>query len=316
MNPFPSLGRFALILAVSLVCASPGRAQDVSSDEAAAYQAWHAANSQNMTEKAIEAAQAYIAKFPSGQYAAYLKGWLLGPRLKAFDAAVTAKNTDEMIKVGREILTADPTNLMVCYSLAFNLRRLELAASPANFAHAAEAVEFAAEGIKMIEAGRVIEGGKFNKNASLALLYQIQASVAGNAKKGAEAIELYTKSSAADPLNLGIVANNLLSLASLHREPYGAAVAAYQAFPDADRQAAEPSAEVKAALARVHAAADPLIDTWARFVALTRARNVAAETREQVLASLQTVYNTRYAGDASGLAPLLEKLQAEYTPKP
>ena len=47
-----------------------------------------------------------------------------------------------------------------------------------------------------------------------------------------------------------------------------------------------------------------------------RARNVAAETRDQVFASVQTVYSTRYGGDMSGLAPLIEKLQAEYAPKP
>ena len=83
---------------------------------------------------------------------------------------------------------------------------------------------------------------------------------------------------------------------------------------EADRQAAT-SPEVKAALDAVYAKADPLIDAWARFVALTRARNVAAETREQVLGSLKTVYGTRYVGDTTGLEPLITKLQAEYTPK-
>jgi tetratricopeptide (TPR) repeat protein len=315
MKSFLPLGRFALILAMSLVSASPGPAQDLGPDEVVAYQAWYAANSQNMGEQATEAARAYLAKFPNGKYAAYLKGWLLGPRLKAFDAAVQAKNTDEMIKVGREILKESPTSLGVCYSLAFNLRRLEFLASPENYAHAAEAVEFSAQAIKMIEGGQVIEGGRFNKNASLALLHQIQAMVAGNGKNGAEAIELYTKSLAADPGNPALAPNNLLSLASLYREPFGAAVAAYQAFPEADRQAAAPSAEVKAALAKVHAAADPLIDAWARFVAFARARNVEAGTRDQVFAGLQSVYSTRYGGDVSGLAPLIEKLQAEYAPK-
>jgi hypothetical protein len=316
MKLFQSFGRFALMLAVCLVHTSPAPAQEASAEETVLYQVWYAANSQSMQDKAIESAQAYLAKFPNGQYAAYLKSWLLGPRLQAFGAAAQAKNTDEMIKVGRAILKDDPENLGVWYSLAFNLRRLELAASPASYAHANEAVEFAAGGIKLIEAGKTIEGGNFNKNASLALLYQVQAMVANNVKKSEEAIALYTKSSAADPGNLGIVANNLLSLASLHRDPYGAAVAAYQAFPEADRQVAEPSAEVKAALDQVYAAADPLIDAWARFVALARARNVAADTRDQVLASLQTVYGTRHAGDASGLELLIEKLQAEYALKP
>lgn len=314
MKLFRALGRFALAVSVSLFFSSPISAQEASAEEGLAYQAWHAANSQNLPEKAIELARAYLEKYPAGQYAAYLKTWLIVPKQQAFTAAIQAKNTEGMIKAGRELLAAEPENLAVLYSLAFNLRRFELAASPANFTHSAEAVEFADAAIKRIEAGKI--EGKFDKDASLALLYQIQALVANNAKKSKEAIELFTRSNSADPNNLGIVANNLLALASLYREPYGSAVQAYQAFPDAARQAAEPSAEVKAALSVVYATADPLIDAWARFVALARARNVAAETRDQVLASLKTVYGTRFAGDASGLEPLIEKLQAEYAPKP
>lgn len=315
MKLFQSFGRVALTLAVCLACTSPARAQEASADETVLYQTWYAANSQSMQDKAVEAAQAYLAKFPAGQYAAYLKGWLLGPKMQAFGAAAQAKNTTEMIKVGREILKQDPDNLSIHYSIAFNLRRLELAASPANFTHGAEAREFAASAAKLMEEGKTIEGGNFNKNASLAIMYQIEAMVAANAKNSQDAIALYAKSSATDPGNVGVVAYNLLALASLHKDPYDAAVKAYQALPEADRQAAEPSPEVKAALEAVYATADPLIDSWARFVALTRARNVAAETRDQVLSSLQTVYNTRYAGDASGLEPLLQKLQAEYAPK-
>ena len=321
MKLFRNLGRFALTVSVSLALSTStsaleaSAAQEASADEGLAYHAWHAANSQNLQEKAVELARAYLEKFPSGQYAAYLKSWLIVPKQQAFSAAIQAKDTDAMIKAGRELLAAEPENLAVRYSVAFNLRRFELAASPANFTHATEAVEFAEAAIKLIEAGKTIEG-KFDKDASLALLYQVQALVANNAKKSKEAIDLYNRSNRADPGNLGIVANNLLALASLHREPYGAAVQAYQAFPEADRQAAEPTAEVKAALDLVYSTADPLIDSWARFVALTRARNVAAETREQVLASLKTVYGTRFAGDVSGLEPLIEKLQAEYAPRP
>jgi hypothetical protein len=316
MKLFAHLGRFALVAVLCLSGAPRASAQDLSPEETVAYQAWYAANAENATDKAIAAAQDYIAKFPTGKYNGYLKNWLLGPKLKAFDAALQAKNTDEMIKVGRDILKDTPENLAVAYNLAFNLRRLELAANPPNYAHAADAVEFSNLSIKLIEAGKVIEGGRFNKNTSLAVMHQIQAMVANNAKKSQEAIELYGKSNAADPGNVGIVANNLLSLASLYRDPYSAAVAAYQAFPEADRNAATPSAEVKAAQEKMFAAADPLIDAWARFVAIARARNVAAETRDQVLASVQTVYSARYNGDVSGLAPLIDKLQAEYTPKP
>ena len=314
MKSFQSVGRVALFLAVCLAATLSARAQEASAEETVLYQTWFGANAQSMQDKAMEAAQAYLEKFPKGQYAAYLRNWLMGPKLQAFNAALLAKNTDGMIKVGRDILKQDPENLAIHYGIAFNLRRLELAASPASFAHAKEAIEFSNSSIKLIEAGKVIEGGKFNKDASTAILYQIQALVAVDAKKTDDAIALYTKSSASDPGNVGVVAYNLLALASLHKVPYDAAVGVYRAFPEGDRQAGT-SPEVKAALDAVYAKAGPLIDAWARFVALTRARNVAAETREQVLGSLKTVYGTRYAGDATGLEPLITKLQAEYTPK-
>jgi hypothetical protein len=315
MRATGSSGRLALALVACLACASPARAQEPSADETIAYQTWFGAKSQNMQDKAVEAAEAYLAKFPQGQYAAYLKSWLLTPKLQAFGAAVQAKKTDEMITLGREILKADPENLGVLYSLAFNLRRLELAASPSNYTHAKEAAEFAAGALKLVEAGKTIEGGTFSKNAVSSLLHQIQAMVAANAKDSEQAIALYRKSSAADPGNVGIVAYNLLALASLHKDAYDEAAKAYQALPEAGRQAAEPGADVKAALDKVYATADPLIDSWARFVALANARNVAAETRVRVLASLKTVYATRYAGDTSGLDPLVQKLQAEYSPQ-
>ena len=159
MKSFLSISRTAVLLVVCLISASAARAQELSPDETVAYQSWYVANEANDQAKAIEAAQAYVAKFPSGKYVAYLKGWLLAPRLKAFDAAVQAKSVDEMLKLGREILKDRPDNLGVWYSVAFNLRRYELAAAPANFAHAAEAQEFAAESIKRIEDGQVIEGG-------------------------------------------------------------------------------------------------------------------------------------------------------------
>ena len=151
------------------------------------------------------------------------------------------------------------------------------------------------------------------------------SSTEANFVAGREAIEkqdwegalgALRKAVAADPGNAGIQGYNLLALASLQRVPYDEAAKAYQALPEADRQAAAPTDAVKAALDAMYAAADPLIDSWARFVALSRARNIAAETRDQVLAGLKSVYTTRFAGDVSGLEPLITKLQADYTPKP
>ena len=300
----------ALFLAVAFALASPApaAAQEVVQDEGAAYRAWHEASQAADNVKAMAAAKAYLEKYPTGQYADFIKKWLGPAQMTALDAAIKEKRTADMIAVGREILAGDPENLNVLYALAFNIRRNELLASPASFANAAAAVEFSKKAISLVESGKTLVGVQsFDKNATLAWLTQILA--VNEAKNGspAEAIKLYEQSTSFAPGDPAIAARNYLAIVSLRQAKYGELAKAYNALPEADRAAAEPTAEVKAAKDALNAEADALIDAAATFVAFGKAKNLPAATVDRVNQMLQMVYKGRFPEDASleGLTKIL-----------
>ncbi len=285
----------AVFLAVP---AAPAAAQDAP-DEAALYRAFHEASQANDTAKAIEAAKAYLEKFPSGQYTAAVKQWQDTARMTQLDSAIKEKRTADMIKAGEEILKADAENLNVIYALAFNIRRNELLASPPVYTNAAAAVDYAKKGIALVEAGKTLTGvASFDKNATLAWMTQILAINEGKNGAAAEAIKLYEKSTSLAPSD-PLVARNLLSVVSLRQSKYGELAKAYNALPDADRAAPEPKPEVKAAKDALNAEADALIDSAAAFVAYGRSKGLPPATVDRVNTMLETVYKGRFPEDAA-----------------
>jgi hypothetical protein len=294
--------------ALALAPAAPCTAQEIVQNEGAAYRAWHEASQAADNVKAMAAAKAYLEKYPTGQYADFMKKWLGTAQMTALDAAIKEKRTADMITVGREILAGDPENLNVLYALAFNVRRNELLASPPNFANAPAAVEFAKKSISLVESGKTLVGVQnFDKNATLAWLTQILAVNEGKNGTAAEAIKLYEKSSSYAPGDPAIAARNLLAVVALRQAKYGELAKAYNALPEADRAAAEPTPEVKAAKDALNAEADGLIDAAASFVAFGRTKNLPAATVDRVNQTLETVYKGRFPEDATldGLKKIL-----------
>lgn len=311
----PAAG-LALALAVPFVCAPdrPAAAQEQNLDEVGAYQAWYLANAAKDTAAALGAAQSYLKSFPTGAHADYLRKWIATERGTALGAAIKAKDTAGIVRIGGEILAGDPDNLNVLYALAFNIRQNELFASPVDFTHAKEAVEFSSRAIKLIEAGKTLAGvdpSKWNKDQTLAWLYQNLAVVEAKDGNVDKALALYEKSSALDRANARLNAYNFLTCGSLRKSKYDAAVQAYQALPEAERQAAEKKPEVKAAMDRANAEADAVIDCWARFLALAQANDLYRETQGKVLSALESLYSYRHPEDQGGLQKLIEKLRAE-----
>jgi hypothetical protein len=293
---------------LALVSLAPAAAQEIVQNEGAAYRAWHEASQAADNVKAIAAAKAYLEKYPTGQYADFIKKWLPPAQMAALDAAIKEKRTADMIAVGREILAGDPENLNVLYALAFNIRRNELLASPSNFANAAAAVEFSKKAISLVESGKTLTGVQnFDKNATLAWLTQILAVNEGKNGSAVEAVKLYEKSTSLAPGDPAIVGLNLLRVFTLRQSAYGDAVKAYNAFPEADRGAAEPKPEVKAAKDALNAEADNLIDAAASFVAFANAKGLAPAMKDRVNQALETVYKSRFPEDATldGLKKIL-----------
>jgi hypothetical protein len=289
-----------LLAALALCLAATTSAQEVVQDEGAAYRAWHEASQAGDNAKAIAAAKEYLEKYPAGQYAEFIKKWVGTAQMTALDAAIKEKRTADMIAVGREILAADPENLNVLYALAFNIRRNELLASPPNFANAAAAIEISKKAIALVESGKTLVGVQsFDKNATLAWLTQILAVTEAKNGSPAEAIKLYEKSTSLAPADPAIAARNLLAVVTLRQAKYGELAKAYNALPDADRAAAEPKPEVKAAKEALNAEADGLIDAAANFVAFGRTKNLPAATVDRVSQMLETVYKGRFPEDAT-----------------
>jgi tetratricopeptide (TPR) repeat protein len=290
-----------------VVSASPLRAQD--QDEALAYHAWFAANQAQDNAKAVEAAEAYLEKFPDGQYAEFLTKWLAPAKLNKLNEAIKAGQVDQMLEVGDSILATDPENLNVLYALAFQLRRRELLANPRSFAHATEAVDVSKKAIALVESGQTLAGVQnFDKDATLAWLYQNLAIIEGKDGPSDAAIALYEKSTSLAPLDPAVAGRNLLELLSWSQAAYADAANAYNAFPDEERSAAEPSPEVAAARAEVDATADVLIDVAAQFVALAELKSLPQGTRDKVYGVLESVYKSRNPDDAeaAGLQAVID----------
>lgn len=298
-------GLLACGLALLLGGARVG-AQEASPEETVAYQVWFAAAQAKDAAKAAEAARAYLKQFPKGQYADYLGKWLAGEKGKALNAAIAARNTGEIVKLGKQLLAEDADNLNILYTVAFQIRRNELLASPAVFSHAADARDFAARSIKAIESGGRLAGvdpAKWKQGDALGWLYQTLALVDAHDGKLDAALEAYQRSSSLDADNLALNVQNAYNCGSLRKDRYDAAVKAFQALPKPEGGEATP--EMQAGLDRANAEADAAIACWARFVGLTRANNLTPEARKQVEAVLASLYAYRHPDDQAGLEQLI-----------
>jgi len=294
-----------------LAGAQPAIAQDdAKRAEAEAYKAWYDVRTSDVP-KAMELAKAYLQKFPTGQYADYLrKQWIPGQRGVMFSQAMNAKPPDiaKMIQLGNEALGEDPNNLDYLYLLAYTLRQNELSAK--NYSHASEEADYTNRAIKLFEDGKVpvvIPKDKFNKNQTLAYLYQTLALIEANKKNTDKALEYYSKATSLDPAD----PSNYLGCGSMHQSKYQAAAAKYQSIPEADRTAAEPKPEVKAALDDVNKEADAVIDCWARFMGLSANNAAYGPTRTQVSNALNDLYKYRHPDAPDGLQKLIDQYKAQ-----
>jgi hypothetical protein len=300
-------GVVLLAVAFALAPVAPAAAQEVVQDEGQAYRAWHEASQAADNAKALAAAKAYIAQYPTGQYGDFLKKWLGTAQMTALDAAIKEKRTADMIAVGREILAADPENLNVVYAMASQVR-VEMLGRPPVFDNAAAGVEFAQKGIAMVEGGKTLAGvATFDKNATLAWMTQVLALSAQKNGNNPEAIGLFDKSTAYAPADPAIAGQNLLRVVALRNASYAEAAKAYNALPEADRAAAEPPPAAKAAKDALNAQADGLINSAASFVALGRSKNLPAATVDRVNQALEAAYKVRFPEDATldGLKKIL-----------
>ncbi|HXG64164.1 MAG TPA: hypothetical protein VNO70_03595 [Blastocatellia bacterium] len=312
---FIAMMALGLILALyaPLALANAGGAitqEDPKKAEADAYKLWYDANQAKDYNKAMEYAKAYLEKFPNGQYASYLKDkWIPSMRPFMFNEAMKAGNINEMIRIGNEQLAADPNNIDYLYLLAATIIAKELYAKPPVTTHEKEAVDYALRAAKLIEAGqqpKSVPPDKWKKNEALAYFYGAVASVERRNKNNDKALEYYQKAAALEPAN----PTNYLICGQIHQERYQEAVKVYQAMPEEKKTADPPDAETKAALDKVNAAADAVIECWARFMAVSKNKPEWDATRNQVMTALKGLYEYRHPDSPDGLQKLIDQYSA------
>ena len=297
----------ALFMPLASAMATVPVAQDAAAEEATAYKAWYDANAAKDYPKAMELAKAFLEKFPTGKNADYLKTkWIPSMRSYFFNEAVKAKNIPEVIRIGKEVLASDQENLDYLSALVVQIRANELFANPPNFAHAADASDFAERAIRLIEAGKKPTGANtdFKPNVTLAYMHQTLAVIREHDKNIDKALEEYQKAATLEPAN----PTYYFHCGRLHNDKYAAAAQKYQAIPEADRDAAEPKPEVKAALEEVNKQADAVITCWARFLGLTAdKKDYSADTRARIEKALTDLYKYRHNDSTDGLQKLIDQ---------
>jgi hypothetical protein len=295
------------VVFLSPLAARRAQGQDAA-DESTAYTAWYAASQAKEVAKACDLAGQYLAKFPSGQYADFLKKWVSGARGALFNEAIKAKDMDAMIRVGKERLAESPDDLDYLLGMALNLRINELFANPPKDAHAAEVTELSKRAVDLIEGGKLPTGAdpsKWKRDDTLAWLYQNQAIVAMKRDRDDTALQHFEKSTRLAATNPVLKTYNSLYCGSLRKQKYDAAVARFQALPEAER-ADTPSEAAKAAIEQANKEADAAIDCWARFVALAEAQNASEDVRARISKTAADLYAYRNPQDPEGFRKLVD----------
>lgn len=292
-----------------LAFATAALAQDATKqkEEADAYKAWYDANGAKDYPKAYDLAKTYLEKFSSGQYAEYLKKWVVQTRGYLFGLARQAKNISDEIRLGEEALAINADDLDYLYLLAVDIRTVELFAATPNYSHEAKGIDYTQRSIRLIESGKVpnvVDKQKWNQNQTLAYLYQTLAVLEQKNKNNDKALELYKKTISLDPS----VANNFLQAGSLYYEKYSAAAKKFEALPTEKKQKPEDDPESKALLDDLNAQADAVIDSWARFLALT-AKDAAkwGQARTQIEEAAIALYKFRHPDSPTGFQDMVNK---------
>jgi tetratricopeptide (TPR) repeat protein len=289
-----------------LALATAGLAQDAAKEEADAYKAWYDAYTAKDAAKRLEFGKAFMEKFPNSKNIAYVKGDVVKARGELFNAARQAKNVAEEIRLGEDALAANPEDIDYLYFLAFDLRAFELFANPPNYTHEAKAVEYTQRLIKLIEAGKVpnvVPKDKWNQNVILAYFNHTFAALEQKNNNADKAIEIYKKCISLDPSG----ANYFFQIGSLYYTKYSAAAKKFEALPTEKKQQPENDPEAKVLLADLNAQADAVIDSWARFLALSKTSPQWASARPQIEEAAGALYKFRHPDSPTGFQDLVNK---------
>ena len=302
---------------------TPSLAAVQASEDESAYKIWYETNAAKDYTRAIDLADAYLKKFPSGKYSDYLNKWINSLFIIDFKfrKAIEAKNRDETLRLGKRLI-ADPglkeeARFDYLWFLTNDLLQNELFAQPANYSHVADTSAFVQQLLVFIKAGNKPTNatGIWKQNTVISYLSYGLAVIEEHNKNLAKALALYDEASSSDETNV----TASFACGRLHYNMYGTASEEFRNLPEAERVAvlenkpdATPAA--KAIHQRVITEADAVIGCWARYLGSTMGTNTT--TRSQVEQAVKELYKYRHPESTDTVQQIIDKYKRENKPQP
>jgi tetratricopeptide (TPR) repeat protein len=242
------------------------------------YKKWYDAYGKKDHILGLSLAKELVAKCASDPKAQvpYLKDkYIPQARKNLFNQYHTEGKFNDLIAIGKEVLAENPPDdIDYLWTLVYDIRTKEISATPANFSHATDAMDFSQRAAKLIEGGKLPTNvPKEKANSLLAFLNQTMAVIEQNAKNYDKATEYYKKAISLDVNDNASNTYNYYQLGFMHQFKVDAASKKYEAFPEADKSADPLKPEVKSAFDDLKVQAQVLVDYWGHFLALNESNS-------------------------------------------
>jgi hypothetical protein len=304
---------FALCLGLSAARAQqPAPTPQITQAQADLYERWRA-NINTNQPVAFDAGREYLAKYPSDEYAAYVRRWVeayeKAARKVEFQRLFKLQRFNELFPVGKRILADEPDNLKTIIHLAY---AGYLASAKGDDAYAAESLDYARRAQQLIESGaKPADWQPFvDKDDALAYLNFVIGELTFKDDPAASS-RLFIKALAYDStLRRAPVIYSRLA-ASYVASDYDPLSKDYQArFAGKD-----PTDESRAALTKINGVVDRIIDAYARAVALSGDDAKYAASKRRWSDELTRFYKFRHDDSTEGLDALIAGIVAKPLPE-
>jgi len=266
---------------------------------------------------AYQAARDYLQKYAKDkdQYVDYLTKWVMfyerDERKRNLPELINQKNFAEAYSTGAKILADEPNYLRAQIDLGY---AGYLAASAKNETYNADALRYARSAIQALESGKTPgEWAPFKgKDDTLAYLNYAVGFLTLKTNPN-EAIDALLKAAQYDSDIRKTPSTYYFLAAAYEAGPYKTLSTAYQT-----QYAGKPETpESKAALEKLNAVMDRVIDAYARAIAASGTDPKNEQSRKEWLAQLTNYYKFRHEGSDAGINEFITAaLQKPLPPKP
>jgi tetratricopeptide (TPR) repeat protein len=209
---------------------------------------------------------------------------------------INTGQTPEAIKLGTDWLAKHPDDIGIMQNLAI------LASNEAikgNTSFAAQGRQYGMKAVEMLEADKMPEGfdaAKWPefKSSTLVALYRALGVLLYKAGDSAAALPQLEKAAALKSTDPGVY----LLLSELNNDAYEMRAKEYNVAP---------AAEKAAALEKVNAALDKVIDSYAQAIAITDGNTQYAPVNAAIRQDYEKYYKFRHKNSADGMQQLIDK---------